>query len=689
LSSIRIAGERVQWGDGQSRIALVRMALPEIVLDDRGFQELVNEARLRIHRTCPEWSEHNVSDPGITLIELFAWMTDMLIYRVNRIPDKLHVALLELLGMRLAPPSSATVELRFRLAAPPEEPLSIPAGDTEVGTIRTASDESIVSQTTEAFTIPAIRPVAYVVERGGQAREIAVAGGRARPTGPDQLAFGTPPAVGDALYLGFEEPIARLLVRAEVECSPARGAGVDPEDPPLRWEVSGPEGAWLEADVVQDTTGGFNYGSGAVELQLPPRSAVLGLAGRRCHWLRCRVQDMTRSGAPATIFSHAPEVYDLTAAPVGALLPAAHSSRERGEMLGQSDGTPGQTLPLRYSPVLALAPDERLEVCAPDSDDWQPWEPRESFAESSEGDRHFRIDLVTGEVELGPSIREADGRWRQYGVVPEKGSTLRFSSYRHGGGRRGNVAANALSVLRSPIPGVASVTNPAPARGGVDPETLDSARHRAAMEIRSRHRAVTAEDFEYLCREASPRVARVVCVPAPESHAIRLHVVPRAEPPDRQLELAELMPDEELLAEVAQHLDRHRLVGTSVQLLPAGFKGVSVVADVEASALADPQRVEQDVAHALNTYLNPLVGGSPGGPGDGWPFGRALNLGELYGIVHSIDGVVQARILRLYETDLRTGEQAAQPAGNRVTLEPTELIASGTHVVKASHGLPA
>ena len=168
--------------------ALVRMALPEIVLDDRSFQELVNEARLRIHRTCPEWSDHNVSDPGITLIELFAWMTDMLIYRVNRIPDKLHVALLELLGMRLAPPSSATAELRFRLAASPEEPLSIPAGDTEVGTVRTASDESIVFQTTEAFTIPPVRPVAYVVERGGTAREVQVAGGRARPTGPDQLA---------------------------------------------------------------------------------------------------------------------------------------------------------------------------------------------------------------------------------------------------------------------------------------------------------------------------------------------------------------------------------------------------------------------------------------------------------------------------------------------------------------------
>ena len=77
------------------------MRLPAIELDDRRFQDLVSEARLRINRACPEWTEHNVSDPGITLIELFAWMTEMTIYRLNRVPDKLHVALLDLLGIRL------------------------------------------------------------------------------------------------------------------------------------------------------------------------------------------------------------------------------------------------------------------------------------------------------------------------------------------------------------------------------------------------------------------------------------------------------------------------------------------------------------------------------------------------------------------------------------------------------------
>jgi predicted phage baseplate assembly protein len=262
---------------------------------------------------------------------------------------------------------------------------------------------------------------------------------------------------------------------------------------------------------------------------------------------------------------------------------------------------------------------------------------------------------------------------------------LRFSSYRRGGGRRGNVAAGALTVLKSPIPGVASVTNPLAARGGVDAETLESARHRAAMEIRSRYRAVTREDFEYLSTQASPRVARVVCVPPAEGHAISVHIVPQVDPADRRLALEELMPDEELLGEVASYLDEHRLIGTTVHLLPADFRGVSVVANLQASVLADPQRVEQDVLHALYTYLNPLVGGAPTGPGEGWGFGRTLSAGELHGIVHSVDGVEQVKILRIYETNLVTGEQAAKPAGNQILLGPTELIASATHIIKASH----
>jgi predicted phage baseplate assembly protein len=600
------------------------------------------------------------------------------------VPDKLHVSLLELLGIRLDGPSAAQTSLRFRLPEVAREPLTIMDG-TEVGTPRTATEEPIIFQVDERFDVPAAVPAAYVLQRGGQVKSIGLADGVAKPAGNDQLAFASPPAVGDALYLGFEEPLGRLLIEVDVDASQARGAGVNPDDPPLRWELSQGDNEWLEAEVLEDLTGGFNYGSGTVTLELPPRSAIQPLAGHRMHWLRCRIDDKTRHGGAATTYTQPPEIYSITAGVIGARLPATHASQITSEILGVSDGTPGQVFPLRNAPVLKPQAGETLEVQDPESGDWARWELRDDFVGSTEYDRHYTLDLVSGEVEFGPAIRETDGGWTQYGSVPPKGAVLRFTRYRHGGGRLGNVTAGTLTVMKSSLPGVDTVVNPTPAVGGVDAEQLEHARERASMEIRSRYRAVTAEDFEFMAGEASPRVARAVCIPPREGGAVPLHIVPRVYPADRQLTYEELVPDEALMTEVAEYLDERRLIGTTVQLLPCRFRGLSVVVNLQASPLADTARVEEDVAHALYTYLNPLVGGNAGGPGPGWPFGRALNQGELYGIVHAVDGVEFVKILRIYETNLETGEQSSKPAGTHIVLESDELMASGQHIVKATH----
>ncbi len=74
------------------------MPLPTPHLDDRHFQQFVDDAKRYIQQRAPEWTDHNVSDPGITLIEAVAYMSDQLMYRLNRVPDKNHLAFLDLLG---------------------------------------------------------------------------------------------------------------------------------------------------------------------------------------------------------------------------------------------------------------------------------------------------------------------------------------------------------------------------------------------------------------------------------------------------------------------------------------------------------------------------------------------------------------------------------------------------------------
>ena len=271
--------------------------------------------------------------------------------------------------------------------------------------------------------------------------------GTAKPQGADQVPFSAPPLVGDALYLGFEEDIGKLIMQVSMEASTARGAGVDPEDPPLRWEVSGGDGRWHDAEVLEDLTGGFNYGSGTVELQCPPRSAIEPLAGKRLRWLRCRIDDKTRTGA-STTYTHPPEIYSITAAPVGALLESSHSARAESEMLGVSDGTPGQVFQLRNAPGAQAAPGEHLEVQDPESGDWERWELRENFVDSTPFERHYTLDVVSGEVELGPGDprdrrrlvavrrRAGQGRGRAHEPLP-----LRRRARRQRRGRRAQRAA--------------------------------------------------------------------------------------------------------------------------------------------------------------------------------------------------------------------------------------------------------
>ena len=77
----------------------VTVPLPHPNLDDRRFQDLVDDAKRMVQQRCPEWTDHNVSDPGVTLIETFAFMVDQLLYRLNRVPDRTYVKFLELMGL--------------------------------------------------------------------------------------------------------------------------------------------------------------------------------------------------------------------------------------------------------------------------------------------------------------------------------------------------------------------------------------------------------------------------------------------------------------------------------------------------------------------------------------------------------------------------------------------------------------
>ena len=647
------------------------MGLPVPNLDDRRFQDLVNESKRLVQQRCPEWTDHNVHDPGVTLIELFAWMTDQVIYRLNRVPDRIYVRFLELLGVHLFPPTAARAPVTFWLAAPQPQTLRIPAG-TEVATVRTETEDA-VTFTTEAGLdlVPCEFLMAATVVEGQPARRHA----EELERGGGFACFSPRPSPGDALLIGLTEPVPSCAVTLRLGCR-IEGVGVDPADPPLVWEAWD-GGTWTPCEVDRDETGGLNR-DGDVVLHVPPTHTAAVLELQRAGWLRARVV-ANRPEQPA--YSASPTITRIVAFTSGGTVEAVNAELVVGEDLGASEGVPGQRFTVQRRPVV---PGDPLVLEVSEGDGWEEWAAVPNFAGSEPDDPHFVLDAVAGEVQLGPAVRLPGGGLRRYGRTPAKGARLRLRAYRTGGGQRGNVARGALAVLKSSIPYVARVQNRRPAVGGVDGEDIENAKVRGPIALRTLGRAVTTADYEHLAREAAPEVARVRCLPAgdgADAGAVRVLVVPAVTASGGRLDFEQLLPDEETVRKIAERLDRCRLIGARLLVQPALYRGVTVVARLRARPGMGAARLQEEALDALYAYLHPITGALDGG---GWPFGRPVQVGEVYGVLQGLRGTEVVEDVRLFGADPVTGQRGG--ATQRLDIEPHALVFSYEHQVLVEGG---
>ena len=258
--------------------------------------------RCSSRRRCPEWTDHNVSDPGITLIELFAWMTETLVYRLNRVPDKIHVALLDLLGIALDPPTrgddGAPLPARRRPAdGAGRDPRGRDRGrngpDGERGVDRLPDERGLHDPGGAADG------VRRRARRDGEGRRRGRRHGEAEGTRPAPVRDAAQRRRRALPRLRRAARPADAAGRGRLLAGPRRGGRSRGSAAPLGG-VHRRRG-WEEAEVLADTTGGFNYGSGIVELQLPQARAgdVARPAGAR---VRCRLDSTTRSGAEGGAF---------------------------------------------------------------------------------------------------------------------------------------------------------------------------------------------------------------------------------------------------------------------------------------------------------------------------------------------------------------------------------------------------
>lgn len=196
------------------------MSLPVPNLDDRSFDQLVEEARRRIQQASPEWTDLSPGDPGIVLLELFAYLTETMLYRLNRLPEKAYIEFLNLIGVKLHPPAAASVMLRFTRTQPADRPLEIPRGTRVTASRASAGSEVPVFLTSHTLTLAAGELTGEVLAHHGEVAEGELIG---RGTGQPSLSLlaRRPPIVAPSsdeldLVVGVEVLPDELEERAPV-----------------------------------------------------------------------------------------------------------------------------------------------------------------------------------------------------------------------------------------------------------------------------------------------------------------------------------------------------------------------------------------------------------------------------------------------------------------------------------------
>lgn len=692
------------------------LSLPS--LDSRTFEELQAEGRRMIPRHAPEWTDHNASDPGITLMELFAWLTEAALYRLDRLPEASYRAFLHLLGLTPNPAGVASTVLRFgivpaALSARSAGGLTLPAGIQVEDPMR-----SLRFQTTQAVYVSPARLEAVLTASGDRLANGTRANDR---SGTHFSPLGPLPDSGDALYLGFDAPLGdagarmdmhvwtadpiedettrkRLVDEAEALLEAASRAcppGRLPNVPDWRshygartkWEYYTTDGTWSCLDGVTDETRALSL-SGPVRFTIPNDHAAGGPAAN-LYFIRCRLA-CGRYECPPQI--------DRIAVNTARARHAADVPTE--ERLGISDGTAGQVYRLLQVPVVAGSTRLRLAANGTDEPEWMEVANWDRIGPHEEA---YRLDPASGEIHFG------DGR---AGRVPREGVRI-DARYAAGGGPDGNVAAGSLTRLPEGdpnadlVPGwdtigpALRVEQPFPAAGGWAAESLADAQGRAVDELARRCRAVTLEDFVTLALETPG-------VPIARAHALVDHhpsmpcveaagcvtvvAVPRCPEPAPT-------PGACFLKAVARYLHRRRTVTTEVSVVGPTYRQIAVRARIHAAA-GSPTRAADALA-ALDAFFHPLTGGPVGG---GWPFGRNVYRSEVLALLQDLPGILHVDAIRL---DSGTGcaepciEPGAEPCGGgcgggcegdcggarcghceEVTLCPGELVASGRHHIE-------
>lgn len=503
------------------------------------------------------------------------------------------------------------------------------------------------------------------------------------------------------LYLGYDKklPVDRHGIYFDVV--EQRG---DTLGPALLWQYW--DGiAWQDL-AVEDETRSFRL-PGLVAFIAPEDSESLARFGTALYWVRARLKEDGPPGEPMLngIFTNATW--------------AVQRQTITDESLGTSSGRSNQVLTFRQIPVLSGEWLEVQELAGPRAnvewrivarellkDDhalreleallgseggtldvekgalrlrrdrnkrvaevWVRWEARPNFFESGANDRHYVLERARGRLFFGDGVQ---------GKIPPLGGSILARKYRTGGGRAGNVAAKTITQMLGAIGGVQGVSNPRPAEGGADGETLQAFAARGPRSIRHRGRGISAQDYETLAKQVSPAVAVARAIPNLDASGRRapgwvtLLIIPESEEPRP-------WPSFGMRTEVRRYLEAHAPadVAAAHQIHVTGpdYQPIDLDAIIAPLDPSDAGAVEQRARAALALFFHPLRGGPNGG---GWQLGRDVFMSDVAAVLEAVEGVDYVKELALLLNGILQGD--------RVQIAQDRLVVAGEFRLKMIQG---
>jgi hypothetical protein len=687
-------------------------------LDDRTWREIVEQTRALIPRYAPEWTDHNPSDLGIALIELFAWIVESMIYRLNRVPEKNFIEFLNLLGITRDPATPASTFLTYKIAPRSSSPVIIPKGH-QVSTPQTEIEEGIVFETDGELTVLPINLTTALSINQTQIEDVTSALVGSPLTGK-KITIAANQSI--LLVLGFDAASTERIELLFRFTEPVKENQIN-----INWHYCAgnntPEN-WSAITPVNDGTEGMQS-NGIISLQVPAdwtaqnpenwsEAEIADDLKQPRFWLGIRISNTTaESGTPQAVEIGIRYILFNSVNATNAL------TISQPELLGVSSGEPFQFFELRYQPLFKQPrvqdPYEHLIIQIREALDngefteWTTWTYQADLPKCA--GNHYRLNPVTGTITFGnyhPTI-SPDG----HGTIPRRGSEIRAFTYRYVvGGVQGNVPANSIQVIRMPIGNLTGVTNLGAAIDGADEESIEDTKRRAPEMLRNRYRAVTVEDYEYLAREASTEVKKVRCL-APRQFTegdrrptgaeigdawsyggidrsigtVNVIIIPQASlsnPNPRP------MPSEELLREVSDYLEERRPVTTRLHVTSPRYLPINVITEIKVWQKAFDngllqqgdyqQKVRDKILSKISRFLDPIWGGVEG---NGWEIGQEINISSLFEVIQP-----DPEIGFIADLKLAAGQPFYQPTDRpesinqplvRVPVADYEIICAGTN----------